>query len=218
MTETTYLAAQCRCGAGGYLAPADAEYALKVLQYKRPQIVAGAVPTAAPDRTLRVATHEASHAAMVHVLGHELLSITADGQAHCLHAAIGSHIDRAAIALAGGHGERLIIERCEFRPYDDAVLETFNIVRALRMGGCDQCNAALAMFGYCGFDPSDADLLATYRRVEAATIDFLREPVARAVIRKLADRLMEIGTVDGAAAHRLIETSGVEFGSRRITI
>ena len=211
-----FLPAACRCGASGFLVKIEPSVELHGLKFTRPEVVSGSIPVSAPERTLRVATHEASHAAIVHTLGYDLLSVTAEDQPHCLRASISCHADRAAVALAGGHGERLVMERREFRPYDKAVLTTFNVVRELRMGGCDQCTAALAMFGYCGPNPGDVDLLAAYRRVEAATIDAVREPKVRCAIRSLAGRLMSVGTVDEAEAHRIIENIGVEFGSRTI--
>ena len=218
VTEKTYLAAQCRCGAGGYLTPADAECAFNVPRYQLPEMVVDAVPVQAPPRTNRAAIHEAAHALFVHALGFQILQITADGQPHCAHGHIPDHTARVAIALAGDHGERLILHRLEYRPLCDEVAATFQVVREMRFGGCDGCSAAFGLFCALGSSAADEVLLAANRTVEAATIALIREPISTAAIRHLSEALMSIGTVSGPEVHRIFEEVGVGFGSRRITM
>lgn len=218
MNDKNFLSAQCRCGSGGYLVPVERNDESSVPIWTRPEVIANATPASAPPRTLRVATHEAAHAAVIHVLGFGILSITADGQPHCAHGPIRDHAARAAIALAGDHGERLILHRCEYRPYCSDVVASFEVVRELKFGGCDRCTAAFSIFGALGSGATNEALLSAYRSIEADVIALIREPLVRGVIRGLADRLLEVGNINGAEVHHFFEDNGVAHGSRRVMI
>ncbi|KWT65532.1 hypothetical protein APY04_2770 [Hyphomicrobium sulfonivorans] len=56
-------------------------------------------------------------------------------------------------------------------------------------------------------------LLATYRALEAQTINILRTPITASAIRKLAELLMQKGGIDGFEAHQTITAAGVDHGS-----
>lgn len=214
----SFLPASCRCGAGGYLAPADAGGADAPSSVFDVVPEADAAPVASPPRDYAVAVHEASHAVIGHILGFQIERATVDGQACVIWAGATDDIGNAplariAVAIAGDMGARLILQRLEFRPMDDAVLATFQTVRALRIGGCDACVAALSCFAECGAEADDAPLLATYRRAETLTVAMLREPRVASAVRVLAGLLMLNGKMLGPAIHDALAAVGLPIGS-----
>lgn len=213
-----YRPAFCRCGAGGYLAPPDEG------DIDAPRSVfdlvpdTDAAPVAPPPRDQGVAIHEAAHAVVGHVLGFEIARVSIEWQPSvswtCMAASRG--LDRAAVALAGDHGARLILQRLEYRPPDDEVIRTFAVVRELRMGGCDDCAAALACFAATGADADDTDLLTVYREAEALAIVTLRESRVQQAVRVLADLLLANGQMLGPAIHDVLAAIGLPFASLEI--
>lgn len=213
---TQFLPAACRCGASGYIVPATPGGA------DAPRPIKGLIPasdalpiTTPPPRDRTVATHEAAHAIVGHVLGLKIERVSIEFQpcvAWSDMPAGGGH-NRAMVALAGDHGARLVISRHEFRPHDADVITTFNTVRNLRVGGCDACVAALACFSIAGSRAGDAALLAAYRRAEAATIALLRNPNVASAVRVLAGLLMTNGEMPGPSIHNCLTTIGLPFSS-----
>lgn len=220
MRKLPFLPAQCRCGAG---AGGDSFYLLPQTD-TRPRLwgmepKVGAAPIIPPARSYRVAAHEAAHAVVSFLLGRGISGVSVEGQPVFIGGeAPRDQLAAAAVALAGNHGERLIVHRAEIRPFNEEVIRTFDAVREFRFGGCDDCTAAFAIIHRHGLNATDDELLGAYRTVEAATIDLIREPLTSAAIRRLADHLMKVGTVDGDEAHQIIESAGVKFGSRQINI
>jgi Peptidase M50B-like len=217
--KNTFLPARCRCGAQGYLRPnatveegaagGTSSWRFEVEEYRQP-----IVP---PARSLRVAVHEASHAVVAHVVGAPVAEVVIDGQPYARDLGAPTELGKVAVSLAGPHGESIVHFRREIRPNDDAILEGFAIVRDLNMGGCDRCQAALALFWACGSSASDEVLLSAYRKVEAFVISIIREPRVSSAVQLLAHRLMVEGTILGEEARSLFEETGVGLGSRFIT-
>ena len=210
------LPSQCRCGADGYLTAS----AIDPCAQRRAGILTlpDAQPVELPPRSLQIAVHEASHAAIAHVQGSKIEGVSADPAAliEQKDQMPLPHYARAAIALAGEHGERLIIQRIEYRPPDATLLESFQIVRNFRFGGCDRCQAAFAIVAARGLDAPAIELLASYRLIENVTISTLQSPSVRAAVRHLADALMRAGTVAGPDAHRMFTDAGLPFASLTI--
>lgn len=214
MTTKHFQPCTCACGAPGYVKPvADAPIDVSDDDW-RFHVVVDAKPMSPPPRDYRIAVHEAAHAVVAHGLGCVIGSITIEGQPHvAYHASSTGRAARALTAMAADHAERLLLSRHEFRPENDDVIASFNSVRQMEFGGCDKCLTAFAIFGIHGASASDETLLATYRALEAQTIDILRTPITASAIRKLAEVLMQQGEIDGPAAHQIITAAGVDHGS-----
>src|SRR5690606_4375006 len=131
MTAPQFVSASCRCGAEGYLALPDAGGAEAPRSIFDLVPVEDAAPATPPPRDLTVATHEAAHAVIGHLVGFEIARVSIEFQPEVswIGMAASRGFDRAAVALAGEHGARLVLHRHEYRPPDADVIASFAAVR-----------------------------------------------------------------------------------------
>lgn len=175
-------------------------------------VVSTAVIPPAPQ--LHVAIHEAAHALFSHLYGLELSEVRVTWPAQCVGAQAKRLPPRKLIALklSGGIAEDRL-RRFTYRSPTEAIAPYFDKIRALRLGRCDECQAALCAVATVGATAGDEVAANLWREGEALAIETLSAPECWIAVRDLADALMTVGILNGAAAHELLERH-VPFGSR----
>jgi hypothetical protein len=92
-------------------------------------------------------------------------------------------------------------------------MERVSALKLLEFAGCDYCKALFEIHRLIGYHASPCEYLKTFREIEEAALAIVRRVDVTRAVRSLASKLMDFGTLDGEAAHALIEASGLPFNS-----
>ena len=157
-------------------------------------------------RERRLAVHEAAHVVAAVALGSTPTGVSIDGAPVAYTGAARDWRASAAISLAGPLGETYGMARMLISLPSSELEWTLGAVRGCGGGRCDTCSAVRSIVVGLRHPPHEA-VVAEFRRTERLTADFVSAPGPRVQIARLADLLMERGTLDGD----LIES---EFGPR----
>ena len=149
-------------------------------------------------RERRLAAHEAAHVVAALALGSAPTGVSIDGRPVACTGSARDWRASAAISLAGPLGETYGVARTLIAIPTSELDWTIGAVRGCGGGWCDRCTAVREIV--VGLrHPPDADVVAEFRRIERAGADFVSAPEPRVQIGRMADLLMECGTLDGNA-------------------
>jgi hypothetical protein len=162
-------------------------------------------------REPRVARHEASHAAVAHVIGVPIKKIHLDQQPQVITAgACESATGRIALSLAGLVADDIFYGSGLKTIGPIGFKAAMRRIRSCRFGLCDECVAALnSLAAAGGASASDRDAYRVFRRVERAVGIFLQKPETEVAVSNLAAALMEHGVIDGATAHEIMSAANL---------
>jgi hypothetical protein len=161
-------------------------------------------------------THEAAHAVMAHGFGQRISTVSAAPPARVIYATpcASSPVERIAV-LWGAPAAEAAANSCRITLGVDDELDYLTRVRALKFGGCDECQMALTAWTANGLDAGIEAARAVFREGQLLALKLLDRRDVRAAISALADKLAEGEIVDGATCHELLEQH-LMFGSLQL--
>lgn len=206
MIEVVTLRPCCRAKSGAYDAPQyiDHPEQARVSIEDEETRPARQVPASALMRNRELACHEAGHTVAALSLGATVSSVTVEHQPHAAITETGVRLaERMAILIAGRVAE-LWAHRTVVRPGDPVITESIERTRMLRGGSCDECKIARLLQVELRHPKDNAPILARYREIELATIEFVTARAVWRIVEKLATALLERGTMSEDEINALI--------------
>jgi hypothetical protein len=152
-------------------------------------------------RSRATAFHEGGHAAVHLALGNRIIRATIDGQAHVGGGGRLLYPGNVIVALAGDAAEAWLRSELARAP-DDELPAWVGGIRNLCGGSCDRCRAIRQCVVGTRHAP-DADVIATFRRLENCAGMIVRSPEVWAAITELAGALMARGTLGSRAINTI---------------